>query len=307
MIVYTMLGITLLIALYCIVAIWRSASRRLKYNWARLLGTISTSSFIYLYGTWVYLSVYAKYVFGALILAGLIAGLVGRKREQPVVRKNAVLHLLVFFVFGGLSILYFTGTTGKAKEVALSFPLKTGKYFVLQGGKGLPTNIFHYGFRGAVYAMDIVKLNDFGNRAEHVFSSKLEDYRIFGDTIYSPCDGLIGRAVDDNPDNIPPSRERGPHNTNSVLIETDSFYVFMAHLKERSVFVKEGDVIRTGQPLGLAGNSGFSLEPHLHIQVHEKTNKGPWYKDPPLYISFDGRSYLMFEVISPRRVDMVNE
>ena len=45
-------------------------------------------------------------------------------------------------------------------------------------------------------------------------------------------------------------------------------------------------------------NSGFSLEPHLHIQVHARTGDGrPWYRQPPLLIAFGGRSYLLFEQI----------
>jgi murein DD-endopeptidase MepM/ murein hydrolase activator NlpD len=72
----------------------------------------------------------------------------------------------------------------------------------------------------------------------------------------------------------------------------------MGHLKQNAVFVKEGDKVVTGQPLGCAGNSGFSIEPHLHMQAHEKTNNGmPWYRERPLLMEFDGKSYLLFEII----------
>lgn len=74
---------------------------------------------------------------------------------------------------------------------------------MLQGGKGLPSNMFHITYRGAVYAIDIVKLNKYGNRASSVFSRNLTDYEIYADTIYSPCDGRILSTHDDNPDNIP--------------------------------------------------------------------------------------------------------
>jgi hypothetical protein len=180
----------------------------------------------------------------------------------------------------------------------LSLPFKHGKYLVFQGGKGLPTNVFHYKLRGAVYAMDLVKLNKWGNRANSIFSTRLEDYVTFNDTVYSPCAGIVLKTQDDNEDNIPPVRKRGPSNTNQALIEADSFYVFMAHFRQGHVFVKEGDQVQAGQPIALAGNSGFSLEPHLHIQVHAKTDKAiPWYKEKPLLIEFDGKSYLLFEEI----------
>jgi len=168
----------------------------------------------------------------------------------------------------------------------------------LQGGKGLPTNVFHAGSKHSVYAIDIVKLNDLGQRSNHIFSKDLNDYFIFADTIFSPCDGVIQRSVDDNPDNIPPNHIRGPHNLNGVVIESKDYTVFLGHMKQSCVFVKLGDTVKVGTALGLAGNSGFSIEPHLHIQVHAKSLDGtPWYQLPPMFVSFDHREYLLFQKI----------
>jgi murein DD-endopeptidase MepM/ murein hydrolase activator NlpD len=60
--------------------------------------------------------------------------------------------------------------------------------------------------------------------------------------------------------------------------------------------VHEGERVAVGQPLGLAGNSGMSIEPHLHIQAHAKTFKGlPFYKEPQLLVLFNSREYRLFE------------
>jgi len=299
MIVYSLLTFTIFIALSSLVILWRATTARLE--WHRIFLSASLLVFVYLYGTWVFLSVYAKYIYCFCFILALVAGL---WRKNTVTRaKPSKLKILVNLFLSGvfitLSGLYFTGTTGKPYGIAhLDLPFKKGNYFVFQGGKGLPTNVFHYGLRGAVFAIDLVKLNKAGNRAKHIFSKKLEDYEIFGDTIYSPCDGVVIKTADNNDDNIPPERKRGPGNTNQVLIETDSFYVFMGHLKHGSVLVKQHDTVKKGQPLGCVGNSGFSLEPHLHIQVHAKTDRAiPWYKEKPLLIEFDDRSYLLFEEI----------
>lgn len=295
MLVYLILSVTLLLSGLSLAGIARSA------RWQSLLAALSVAVFIYLYGAWVYLSIYIRYVHGAIALLLLVFTLWRwRKRPEPVRHRPGVGHLILALVFATLSVLYFTGTTGTPKTVALDFPLHQGRYFVLQGGKGLPANFFHYSYRGAVYAMDISRLDKYGRRAKHIFSPKLEDYYIFADTIFSPCDGVIQQATNDNPDNIPPSRKRGPSNTNSVLIETDTMYVFMAHLKHGGVFVYEGQRVKRGQPIGLVGNSGFTLEPHLHIQVHRKTGKEAWYLEEQLYIQFDGKTYLLFEIIPPR-------
>lgn len=306
MAVYLLLCITLLLA---VTAIWRLAVN-MRYPlvavWGRVLVNLSLALFTYLFGTWVYLSVYGKYVFGSCILAILIIGLfIPKKPYPPVRRKMRLGSTIVVAIIVLLDVLYFSGTVQPSGTAELAFPLHSGRYFVLQGGKGLPTNLFHYSYRGAVFAIDIVKLNSFGNRASHIFSSQLEDYEIFADTVFSPCDGVILRTRNDNPDNLPPNRERGPSNTNQVMIAADAFYVFMAHFKYGSVMVQEGDTVRTGQPLALVGNSGFSLEPHLHIQVHARSgNDGAWFRGEPLLIKFDGRSYNMFESITPKKVRM---
>jgi hypothetical protein len=308
MFIYALLLLTFALALLSIFMVFASSGRVFRHGWSLLLLGLSLGLFIYLYGTWIYLTVEAKWGFGICLLLTLLLGFFRKKKDKPSPRNwRFVANTFFSALFITLSILYFTGTTGKARAINLAFPLKTGRYFVLQGGKGLPTNLFHYSLRGAVYAMDIVKLRPNGSRANAIFSKRLEDYEIFGDTLYSPCDGRIIRAVGDDKDNIPPDMARGPHNTNQVLIETDSSYVFLAHLKQGSVIVKEGEMVKQGDPLGCVGNSGFSSEPHLHIQAHVKTPGVPWFQSPPRYIHFNGRGYLLYEVIRPQRVEMVEK
>jgi murein DD-endopeptidase MepM/ murein hydrolase activator NlpD len=44
-------------------------------------------------------------------------------------------------------------------------------------------------------------------------------------------------------------------------------YVVLAHLRAGSIRVAEGEPVAAGQHLGDCGNSGNSMQPHLHIQV----------------------------------------
>lgn len=300
MFVYVALGITVLLA---------GLSIRLSFltRWPARVLALALGAFVYLYGTWLYLSVWARYAFGVLLLLTWFLGWMrGRKRsERERVRRpagNLVLATLLLVLCG----LYFTGSTGSASGVAeLSFPLHHGRYCVFQGGRGLPTNAFHVSSRNAIYAIDLVRLNSFGSRASTMFSTRLEDYAIFGDTVFAPCAGQITGARDENPDNTPPERKRGPSNLNAVTISTPTFHVFIGHLKQRGVFVREGDVVEEGDPIGLVGNSGMSIEPHLHIQAHKNSGDGrPWYSEEPLLIKFDGEEYRLFEVITPKEVRM---
>lgn len=307
MLVYIALGLTLAAAFVVLWRLYRVQAYPISVSWYRILFWLSVSWLLYLYGTWVFLSIYLKHVFGIAVLLCLVLGFFRSRNINAAPRRSVGWHLFFSSFIITCCVLYFTGTTGVSEDVELTFPLRKGKYFVLQGGKGLPSNLFHYGYRGAIYAIDIVKLDDRGNRAKAIFSKKLEDYHIFNDTIFSPCDGLVARIRNDNPDNPPSVRKRGPSNINQVLIEADDYYVFLGHIKYNGVLVHEGDYVKKGDPLAIVGNSGFSLEPHLHIQVHKNTHTGlPWYKEPPLFIKFDGKGYLLFEVIRPKRIRMIN-
>ncbi len=305
MLVYFLLLTSLLIVFAAIKLVYIAAKHSAGKGWHLWLLSLALLSFAYLYGTWVYLSVYVKYVLPMIYLVAAFCGRHSSSHPPKIGKRlpNVVLSSVLFT----LCVLYFSGTTRVAKAVELQFPLKRGEYFVFQGGKGLPTNLFHYSYRGAVYAIDLVRLNKYGNRASKIFSKVLEDYYIFNDTVYSPCNGLIETMHDNNPDNIPPNRERGPTNTNMLVIDAGAYFVFMGHLKYKGVFVNEGDRVTVGQPIALVGNSGFSIEPHLHIQAHAKPETGNgWYKGEPLLIQFDGRSYLLFERITPKKVPMKN-
>jgi murein DD-endopeptidase MepM/ murein hydrolase activator NlpD len=44
-------------------------------------------------------------------------------------------------------------------------------------------------------------------------------------------------------------------------------FAFYAHLQPGSIRVKVGDTVKTGQVLGLLGNSGNSDAPHLHFHI----------------------------------------
>lgn len=302
MLVYSLLLITLLLALLSLLLVGRGLRRRWQ-GWPLVFCGLALGTFIYLYGTWVYLSVYLRYVFAASLLPVVVVSLWRRPRPARVRILPALLPGLMFAV---LSVLYFTGTNGKPQSLTIPFPLKAGRYIILQGGKGLPANLFHAGGqRKAVYAMDIARLNRWGNRARRIFSTRLEEYEIFNDTIYSPCDCIVQRAVSDNPDNIPPHRVRGPHNLNGTVLEAPSFYLYLGHMKQNGVFVHTGQRVRIGDPIGLVGNSGMSIEPHLHLQAHAKSDPGlPWYRQPQLFIRFNRKTYLLFDVINTRDLPM---
>ncbi|MCC6797026.1 MAG: peptidoglycan DD-metalloendopeptidase family protein [Candidatus Hydrogenedentes bacterium] len=99
-------------------------------------------------------------------------------------------------------------------------------------------------------------------------SSKLEDYGCYGTPVVAPISGKIIAAHDGEPDATPGvssnnyTKPLGNHV--AILLDTNT-YLIIAHLKNGSVAVKNGDVVTEGQFLGECGNSGNTSEPHIHI------------------------------------------
>ena len=55
---------------------------------------------------------------------------------------------------------------------------------------------------------------------------------------------------------------------NHILMKADiGGYALFAHLRKGSISVHEGERIRTGQPISAIGNSGNTIQPHLHFHV----------------------------------------
>lgn len=67
--------------------------------------------------------------------------------------------------------------------------------------------------------------------------------------------------------------ERFGDRANSVrVLHDDGSMAVYAHLKWESVVVSAGQRVRSGQQLGLSGNTGFSSGPHLHFVVQVNRN-----------------------------------
>ena len=60
-------------------------------------------------------------------------------------------------------------------------------------------------------------------------------------------------------------------------------------MMKHSLLVAVGDKVKTGQPIGRAGNTGNTSEPHLHIHAEKGGNEIPILKGEGIPIIFDGR------------------
>ena len=64
------------------------------------------------------------------------------------------------------------------------------------------------------------------------------------------------------------------------------------HLKKDGVVVDIGDTVRTGQWIGLSGNTGYSAFPHLHFEVQGYDATGQYTQLPTRFYTQKGAIYL---------------
>lgn len=121
------------------------------------------------------------------------------------------------------------------------------------------------------FAVDWEQLDD-TNRVYHGPKDEGESYTIFGKEaiavadakVASVTDGLPSQIPGHYPENIPVEQADG----NSVVLDLGGgHYALYAHLQAGHMRVHAGEAVKRGQVLGLVGNSGNSVAPHLHFHV----------------------------------------
>ncbi|HEX4577559.1 MAG TPA: M23 family metallopeptidase [Edaphobacter sp.] len=124
------------------------------------------------------------------------------------------------------------------------------------------------------YAVDWEQL-DAQRRIYNGPREKLESYTIFGKPVLSVADAVVVSVIDGlreqtpgtYPTNIPLDEADG----NSVILDLgEQRYAMYAHMQPRSIKVHKGETVKVGQVIGLVGNTGNSVAPHLHFQVMDR-------------------------------------
>ena len=263
-------------------------------------------------GLWTFLPFYVPYIF---LIVSLIAIIRSAKRFKTLSWWNvetvlsklclgsvALLAVLCF----SLMIYAFSGWLRPAGDVAkLNFPLKNGTYYIAGGGSNSLLNQHletladekFRPFRGQSYAVDIVKINSWGNRANGFLPDYSAQYEIFGDSVYSPCDGTVLATENEREDLTPPKIDREVIPGNHVLLECGDYLILLAHFKKGSVLVSLEQKVTIGQELGKVGNTGKSTEPHLHIHAQRRGTTNTSLGGDPVWMLIDGDFLVRNQVI----------
>ncbi len=200
-----------------------------------------------------------------VVIAAFAAGLVLLAALAVVPRKRVYLatNVVVALLSGFLAFQLFQISAPRTDAVVLEAPL-AGEWFVLNGGRSVLLNGHSPNESNAV---DFQRLGTNGRTHTGGDDAPLTDYPGFGMPVLAPADGRIVEVTDGDPD-MPPGTNGDHPNTLVVDIGGDR-YVVMGHLKQGSIIVEIGDVVRQGQPLAAVGNTGNTNEPHLHLQIQD--------------------------------------
>jgi murein DD-endopeptidase len=185
------------------------------------------------------------------------------------------------------------------QPIALNAPLRGGPWVALYDPVmigGHRTSIYTLEGRARIparFAIDWVKLADDATRARGDTTS-IANWHGYGAEVLAVADGIVAEALDDIAESPTLSASEGPLaletvSGNSVTLDLGGGrYAFYEHLKHGSITVKRGDRVRSGQVIGLLGNSGGSSSgPHLHFHVADASNELAAEGLPYVFRNFD--------------------
>ncbi|OWR32112.1 peptidase M24 [Saccharibacillus sp. O23] len=205
--------------------------------------------------------------------AGIEEGGAGEKRKREF-RPPLRALLIAGAIAGAWPALWFAGVgqiaypadaakTSPSVTVVSPFAKET---IVGWGGDGLREN-YHVAAPNERWAYDLLAA------PAGMGSARLEDYGIYGASVFAPAAGTVVEAKDGEADHAPGESEPETLAGNHIYLRLDETgtYLVFAHLMRGSAAVEAGQHVEVGEPLGRVGNSGSSSEPHLHLH-HQRQN-----------------------------------
>jgi Peptidase family M23 len=262
-------------------------------------------------GIWTFPPWWTVYVFGALLMVAVSAGLVRRlvRARWP----RGIVAWLSLFGFATLGlyaanetrIAYAASVNPSVRTIDLASPLVPGTYFVANGGASLSINAHaelldqsvpaHRPYWGIAHGVDLVALDRWGLRANGMMPADPRRYVIFGRTVIAPCAGTVAVAVDGLPDMVVPRVDRSHLAGNHVILRCGNVEILLGHFQNGTVQVRVGQQLRIGERIARVGNSGNTSEPHLHINAQLPGTVTAPFAGAPIPIRIE-RHYLVRNV-----------
>ncbi len=178
---------------------------------------------------------------------------------------------------GEVSIRNHEITVEQSAPISIGKPVQTGSWFFAElGGQNHHARFIDTRFANPLnsqrWGVDILGVNSENGDVCSANCSRNEQFAGYGLPFIAVADGMVVAINDGVADNLP-GQVPGPNaethaGGNYVLVDIgNGIYAFYAHAIPHSFQVKVGDLVNTGQILGLIGNSGNSTAPHLHFHL----------------------------------------
>ena len=220
---------------------------------------------------------YAMYLgLAALVAHGVVASMLGYRAGRLVPARGSwigpiVLGLMSMLCLLGIGHVFWAPFPDD--QIVIAFPLE-GKWAVGHGGPSVLTNA-HAPYANQRYALDLLKVGSDG-KCFQADGRQLHDYLSWRQPVRSPLSGTVIVAIGTYADNEPGVEDARNSRGNHVMIRSASGeIVLLAHLRQGSIVVDEGDSVSEGQLVAEVGNSGNTSAPHVHIDASRATRDGP--------------------------------
>jgi hypothetical protein len=157
------------------------------------------------------------------------------------------------------------------------------------------------------YSYDLVRVDAEGRRVVGD-PARNENHLSFGLPVRAPAAGVVvaveSARTDDGKFDPATFKERpnlvlGNH---VVIRHADGTFSALGHLKQGSVTVKVGEIVKAGQVVAAVGNSGTSMFPHLHYQLMD----GPTFAAEGVPSAFTGLVRVRGEKRAPLPVGAID-
>ena len=174
-------------------------------------------------------------------------------------------------------------------DIVFSLPFD-GSWTVFWGGDSLDQN-HHNTTKSQKYAFDFI-VTDAERKFFRTNGSVNEDYYSYGMKVLSPADGEVIETVNGLRDNKPKELNNFNFIGNYIMIKhNENTFSILGHLKQNSIGVKVGDIVKSGDVIARCGNSGYTTDPHLHFHV----------QDSSIFAKVDKR-YNLIEIAKAKKV-----